>query len=150
MNTNEIVLHIHESLDEDTLHSLGLNPVGSPGEVVDFDGRAATSTKHFQVDPEFLVGVSHHPDKMQMGDIQDLKLVVVDREGKKLEDGALKAVNLGDDADTTGAIYAQLAGAHYGEEAIPERWRMMLHRGGEIREMAVRLLRASMERRTGV
>lgn len=70
--------------------------------------------------------------------------------GRSFEDGALKAVNLGDDADTTGAIYAQLAGAHYGEEAIPERWRKMLHRGGEIREMAVRLLRASMERRAGV
>ena len=59
--------------------------------VVDFDGRAATSTKHFQVDPEFLVGVSHHPDKIQMGDIQDLKLVVVDRKGKRVGDGALKA-----------------------------------------------------------
>ena len=39
------------------------------------------------------------------------------------EEGALKAVNLGDDADTTGAIYGQLAGAHYGMNAIPERWR---------------------------
>ena len=29
-------------------------------------------------------------------------------------EGALLAVNLGDDADTTGAIYGQLAGAHYG------------------------------------
>ena len=37
--------------------------------VVDFDGRAATSTKHFQVDPELLVGVSRHPDKIQMGEI---------------------------------------------------------------------------------
>ncbi|CAF3787393.1 unnamed protein product [Rotaria sp. Silwood1] len=30
------------------------------------------------------------------------------------EKGALKAVNLGDDTDTTAAIYGQLAGAHYG------------------------------------
>src|SRR5204862_6279570 len=42
------------------------------------------------------------------------------------EDGALLAVNLGDDADTTGAIYGQIAGAHYGVEAIPARWREML------------------------
>ena len=35
----------------------------------------------------------------------------------------LAAVNLGDDADTTGAICGQLAGAIYGEEAIPLRWR---------------------------
>jgi ADP-ribosylglycohydrolase len=38
------------------------------------------------------------------------------------EDGALLAVNLGDDADTTGAIYGQIAGAHYGVDAIPARW----------------------------
>jgi ADP-ribosyl-[dinitrogen reductase] hydrolase len=37
--------------------------------------------------------------------------------------GALLAVNLGDDADTTGAIYGQLAGAYYGESGIPREWR---------------------------
>ena len=42
------------------------------------------------------------------------------------EDGALLAVNLGEDADTTGAVYGQLAGAFYGVDAIPERWRMKL------------------------
>jgi ADP-ribosyl-[dinitrogen reductase] hydrolase len=42
------------------------------------------------------------------------------------EDGALLAVNLGDDADTTGAVYGQLAGAFYGVEAIPTRWRSAL------------------------
>src|SRR5436190_14504467 len=42
------------------------------------------------------------------------------------EDGALLAVNLGDDADTTGAIYGQIAGAHYGVDAIPARWREKL------------------------
>ena len=41
-------------------------------------------------------------------------------------DGALAAVNLGDDADTTGAVYGQLAGAHYGEQAIPADWRAKL------------------------
>jgi ADP-ribosyl-[dinitrogen reductase] hydrolase len=39
------------------------------------------------------------------------------------EDGALLAVNLGDDADTTGAIYGQLAGAHYSLHGIPLHWR---------------------------
>lgn len=33
------------------------------------------------------------------------------------------SVNLGDDADTVGAIYGQLAGAYYGASAIPEDWR---------------------------
>jgi ADP-ribosyl-[dinitrogen reductase] hydrolase len=40
--------------------------------------------------------------------------------------GCLAAANLGDDADTTAAIYGQLAGAYYGEESIPEAWRERL------------------------
>ena len=40
--------------------------------------------------------------------------------------GALMAVNLGDDADTTGAIFGQLAGAFYGESGIPAAWREQL------------------------
>jgi len=39
------------------------------------------------------------------------------------ETGALLAVNLGDDADTTGAVYGQIAGAYFGIENIPARWR---------------------------
>ena len=38
------------------------------------------------------------------------------------EKGVLKAINLGDDTDTTAAIYGQLAGAFYGYENIPKRW----------------------------
>ena len=34
----------------------------------------------------------------------------------------IHTVNLGGDADTTGAIAGMLAGAHYGVAAIPERW----------------------------
>jgi ADP-ribosyl-[dinitrogen reductase] hydrolase len=37
-------------------------------------------------------------------------------------EGALLAANLGDDADTTAAIYGQLAGAYYGVQGIPDRW----------------------------
>ena len=51
-------------------------------------------------------------------------------------DGALLAVNLGDDADTTGAIYGQIAGAHYGVESIPSEWREQLTMKTEITEMA--------------
>ncbi len=50
--------------------------------------------------------------------------------------GALLAVNLGDDADTTGAIYGQIAGAHYGLEAIPPRWRELLTMSDEIVSIA--------------
>jgi ADP-ribosyl-[dinitrogen reductase] hydrolase len=37
-------------------------------------------------------------------------------------DGCLLAVNLGNDADTTGAVYGQLAGAFYGKPGVPEIW----------------------------
>ena len=39
------------------------------------------------------------------------------------EEGVLKAVNLGNDADTTGAICGQLAGAYYGLDGIPDRFK---------------------------
>ena len=37
-------------------------------------------------------------------------------------DAILAAANLGDDADTTAAICGQVAGAFYGDQAIPARW----------------------------
>ena len=37
-------------------------------------------------------------------------------------EAVLKAVNLGDDADTTGAVCGQLAGAYWGENGIPKEW----------------------------
>ncbi len=59
--------------------------------------------------------------------------------GGSFEEGALLAVNLGDDADTTGAVYGQLAGAFYGEPGIPARWLEKLHWRAEIAAMADRL-----------
>ena len=55
------------------------------------------------------------------------------------EEGALMAVNLGDDADTTGAIYGQLAGAYYGEEEIPTKWKENLAYKGLIIRFAEQL-----------
>jgi ADP-ribosylglycohydrolase len=43
-------------------------------------------------------------------------------DGGSFEKGALAAVNLGDDADTTAAIYGQLAGAYYGYQKLPKKW----------------------------
>jgi len=54
-------------------------------------------------------------------------------------EGCLMAVNLGDDADTTGAIYGQLAGTFYGEEAIPVFWRHQISMGNFIRLNAEKL-----------
>ena len=41
-------------------------------------------------------------------------------------EGALMAVNLGDDADTTAAIFGQLGGAFYGYDSIPNDWKLNL------------------------
>ena len=64
-------------------------------------------------------------------------------------DGALLAVNLGDDADTTGAIYGQLAGAFYGVESIPQSWRDKLTLNAEIESLADQLYQRSVTTRTG-
>ena len=62
-------------------------------------------------------------------------------------DGALLAVNLGDDADTTGAVYGQLAGAVYGTQGIPPSWLELLALRKRIEELADGLL-AFAETRT--
>jgi ADP-ribosylglycohydrolase len=36
------------------------------------------------------------------------------------EEGVRLAVNLGDDTDTTAAVFGQIAGSYYGVENIPE------------------------------
>ena len=43
------------------------------------------------------------------------------------EEGALAAVNLGDDTDTTAAIYGQLAGAFHGYNKLPKDWKKELY-----------------------
>ena len=58
---------------------------------------------------------------------------------RNFEEGALLAVNLGNDADTTGAIYGQIAGAHYGLSGIPAHWLEKLHGREMILDFAGRL-----------
>ena len=48
------------------------------------------------------------------------------------EETVLKAVNLGNDTDTTGAIAGGLAGLIYGFENIPEKWKNQLARKNDI------------------
>lgn len=56
------------------------------------------------------------------------------------EETVLKAVNLGEDTDTTGAIAGGLAGIYYGIENIPEKWIDKLVKSNEIKDLAERLL----------
>lgn len=54
-------------------------------------------------------------------------------------DAVLKAVNLGGDTDTTGAVTGGLAGLLYGHKDIPNNWLDKLARGDDIEELAERL-----------
>ena len=54
-------------------------------------------------------------------------------------DGAVMAVNLGEDADTTGAVYGQIAGPFYGANHIPARWTDVLVQKDMILDFADRL-----------
>ncbi|MFH0823748.1 MAG: ADP-ribosylglycohydrolase family protein, partial [Pseudomonadota bacterium] len=54
-------------------------------------------------------------------------------------DGCLSAVNLGNDADTTGAVFGQIAGAFYGVSGIPRSWREKLAMRETISSFADRL-----------
>ena len=59
--------------------------------------------------------------------------------GRTFEEGLMLAVNLGDDADTTAAVYGQLAGALYGVTAIPEHFRERLVMRELIERLATKL-----------
>ena len=46
---------------------------------------------------------------------------------RSFEDAAIAVANLGNDADTAGTVVGALAGACYGLNAIPRRWREVVH-----------------------
>jgi len=48
-------------------------------------------------------------------------------------------VNLGDDADTTAAVYGQIAGAFYGARTIPATWLTKLTMRLDIEKLAGQL-----------
>lgn len=55
------------------------------------------------------------------------------------KDAVLKAVNLGEDTDTTGAVTGGLAGLLYGFDNIPANWIKQLARNNDIENLAERL-----------
>lgn len=55
------------------------------------------------------------------------------------EESVLKAVNLGQDTDTTGAVTGGLAGLLYGFDSIPEKWLQQIARYDDIADVAERL-----------
>ncbi|MEX2215958.1 MAG: ADP-ribosylglycohydrolase family protein [Phycisphaeraceae bacterium] len=57
-------------------------------------------------------------------------------------EAVLRAVNLGDDADTTGAVCGQFAGACWGTEGIPVEWREGVAQGDMLAAVADTLVSA--------
>lgn len=62
---------------------------------------------------------------------------------QNFEEILVDVVNRGGDADTTGAIAGMLAGARYGVDAIPERWRKALD--GKVRKACEKQARALLQ-----
>ena len=56
------------------------------------------------------------------------------------KDCVLKAVNLGEDTDTVGAVAGGLAGLYYGTEAIPEEWINILPKKEWIAELIEKMV----------
>jgi ADP-ribosyl-[dinitrogen reductase] hydrolase len=61
------------------------------------------------------------------------------------EEAVVRAANLGDDADTVAAVSGALAGAYYGFNSIPQRWRSDLENEKQLLKTALRL--AGLEKR---
>ena len=59
------------------------------------------------------------------------------------KDAVIKAVNLGSDTDTNGAVTGGLAGLYYGIENIPKKWRKEIARKQDIADLCERLYNAT-------
>ena len=91
----------------------------------------------------------HHRDVKSTGFVVDSFKCALwcIRNTKSFEGAVVKAVNLGGDADTIGAITGGLAGALYGYEAIPVRWKSFIDR--KTRSVLSRLAGDAIKSRTG-
>jgi ADP-ribosyl-[dinitrogen reductase] hydrolase len=65
---------------------------------------------------------------------------------ENFREGCLLAANLGEDADTTAAIYGQLAGAYYGVLDIPDPWRSQIALRSLIKTLAEKLFTMAQDR----
>ncbi len=59
---------------------------------------------------------------------------------QNFEEGLLKVVNLGGDADTAGAVYGQIAGSFYGMSSLPGRFLKHIKEAKEIEGLVSKLL----------
>jgi ADP-ribosylglycohydrolase len=60
------------------------------------------------------------------------------------KDGVLKAINIGDDTDTCGAISGGLCGVYYGYSSIPKEWINSLAKKEWIEELIDKFVKSIM------
>lgn len=98
--------------------------------------RVANGSYRLPRDSDEIAGIGYAPKSLEAA-------VWAFNHSSSFEDGALLAVNLGDDADTTGAIYGQIAGAYYGLSGIPAGWREKIFMSETILDFADKLFELS-------
>ncbi|MBI5252654.1 MAG: hypothetical protein HY912_24425, partial [Desulfomonile tiedjei] len=69
----------------------GIYGVKISATVLDVDGEPATEVETYNPVPQTLVGISGHPRQVQSGYSAPLKIVVVDRDGKRIQSGTVQA-----------------------------------------------------------
>lgn len=116
---------------------------------------------------DFLISLSINPveiklfDRLLAGNIEELGAEEIYSSGYVLHtleasiwcllttdnyrDAVLKAVNLGEDTDTTGAVTGGLAALLYGFESIPEHWIMQIARQSDIYDLSDRMYNYNLE-----
>jgi ADP-ribosylglycohydrolase len=118
-----------------------LSPYFFPGDVSDY-------WQKNPLDPKIAAIAAGSFKRKEPPDIKGTGYVVESLEAalwafdrsESFREGALLAVNLGNDADTTGAIYGQIAGAFYGANQIPAEWKANLAMRNFVMEKVDQLL----------
>ena len=129
-----------DEVDKDTLLSAGYSPVEEMWEhepLVEEVARIAEGSFKRRNPPE-IRGTGYVVESLEAA-------LWAFHRSDNFRDGALLAANLGDDADTTAAIYGQLAGACYGAGGIPAEWLERLTMAEEITSMADELFNSPSE-----
>ena len=98
-----------------------------------FDRKAAydyAAKKVREIDRDFIkqyIGSSYKPEPSKGLAVNTLLLATSSfMKAQSFEETVTKAVNMGGDADTTGAVAGALAGAYFGSTGIPQRWSSVL------------------------
>jgi ADP-ribosylglycohydrolase len=122
-----------QGIDKQTVLSPGWSPAAGMWKQEPLVAEvAAVAGGSFQSDPPHIRGTGYVVKSLEAA-------LWAFARSDSFREGALLAANLGDDADTTAAIFGQLAGAYYGEEGIPEGWRSKLARAELITAFADQL-----------